>query len=669
MKTPPLVEKKQTRSKRAFLYVTTLILPLIFLLLVELILRGVEYGGNLHLVIRQSRGGRDMYVINRSVARRYFAQAGTVIPEPADDAFEIQKPAGTKRIFCLGESTMAGFPYDFNATAPSLLGDLLRQQLPNTRFEIVNLGLSAVGSTIVRDFVGEILDYDPDLLILYVGHNEFYGAFGVGSTVSGGGSWLTRAGLYALKFKTYLFIRDIYVWIARTVSPAPRKSEATLMAQVVGNQKIPFHSALYERARAIYHDNLVAIIHAARSRGAPILLSTLISNLRTQPPFVPLADSSKSVEWQRLMAGGDRLRREGLSDSAFGDFRMACRVDSMNATGWFAYAQAAYTLGKYPEALAAFAHARDLDALRFRVSSEFQDDLIGLCRSEGVPLARVDSAFSAHSPGGIVGNELILEHLHPNLRGYLLMARTWRDAIKTNGLLAEATQWSISSEIGDDEQLHRSAITAFDSIAGAIKVTILTHRWPFPEPPTPFEFTPTSRLDSIVYDYVRTERYWSDARYAIAEMYARARRYDLARDECLAVAKVASYSYEPLLRAADYYEAEGLNEQAKQTYRASYERQENPIARLKLALLLIQEENPRDAITQIDRALELDRTGTARLKTEAAAGARYLLGVAYAKLGDFPRARQELEHALLIRPDDPEAKDLLSQINRHTKEQ
>jgi tetratricopeptide (TPR) repeat protein len=610
-----------------------------------------------------------MYAINRSVARRYFAQAGTVIPEPADDAFEIQKPPGTKRIFCLGESTMAGFPYDFNATAPSLLGDLLQQQLPGTHFEIVNLGLSAVGSTIVREFVDEILDYDPDLLILYVGHNEFYGAFGVGSTVSGGGSWLTRAGLYALKSKTYLFFRDIYVWIARTISPLPRKNEATLMGQVVGNQQIPFHSALYDRARSIYSDNLAAITRTARSHGVPVLFSTLVSNLRTQPPFVPLADSSRSAEWQRLMAEGDRLRRAELPDSAFAKFRTACRVDSMNASGWFAFAQAAYTRGKYPEALAAFEHARDLDALRFRMSSEFQDDLIEWCRSEGVPLARVDSAFSACSAGGIVGNELVLEHLHPNLHGYLLMAKTWRDAIKSNGILVESTQWRTTPEIGDDEQLHRSAVTAFDSLVGAIKVKILTHSWPFAEASVPFEFTPTARRDSIVYDYIRGKRFWSDARYALAEAYARARRYDLARDECLAVAKVASYSFEPLLRVADYYDAEGLSEQAKQTYRASYERQENPFARLKLAVLLLQGENPRGAIAQIDRALELDRSGNTRLKADATAGARYLLGVAYAKLGEFSRARQELEHALLIRPDDPEAKDLLSQIDRHVKEQ
>jgi tetratricopeptide (TPR) repeat protein len=369
------------------------------------------------------------------------------------------------------------------------------------------------------------------------------------------------------------------------------------------------------------------------------------------------------------MADGDRLHREGLSDSALGAFLLASRADSTNASGWFAYAQEAYSLGKYPEALTAFARARDLDALRFRVSSEFQDDLVGLCQSEGVPLARVDSAFSAHSPGGIIGNELILEHLHPNLHGYLLMAKTWRDAIRVNRLLAEPTQWKTAPEILDDEQLRRSAVTTFDSLVGAIKVEILTHSWPFAEASTPFEFKPVSRRDSVVYDYVRGIRYWSDARYALAEAYARSRRYDLARDECLAVAKVASYSYEPLLRVADYYDAEGLNEQAKQAYRACYERQENPFARLKLAVLLLEEENPRDAITQIDRALELDRIGTTRLKTDAAAGARYLLGVAYAKLGDFSRARQELEHALLIRPDDPEAKDLLSQINRHAKEQ
>ena len=80
-----------------------------------------------------------------------------------------------RRIFCLGESTMAGFPYDFHATAPSFLADRLQQMFPEDTIEVINVGLSAIGSYVILDFLRELAEYSPDLFIVYTGHNEFYG--------------------------------------------------------------------------------------------------------------------------------------------------------------------------------------------------------------------------------------------------------------------------------------------------------------------------------------------------------------------------------------------------------------------------------------------------------------------------------------------------------------
>jgi len=47
---------------------------------------------------------------------------------------------------------------------------------------VVNVGISAISSYMVLNFVNELVQYQPDLFVLYMGHNEFYGAFGIGST-------------------------------------------------------------------------------------------------------------------------------------------------------------------------------------------------------------------------------------------------------------------------------------------------------------------------------------------------------------------------------------------------------------------------------------------------------------------------------------------------------
>jgi hypothetical protein len=216
---------------------TLLLFPLFAFLLLELVLRAFEYGGNLDLVVKKEIGGKQCYSINRAVGRRYFAGSGFVSPEPASDIFEVNKSDTTIRISCLGESTMAGFPYSTNATAPSFLRQRLRDLFPHSKIEVVNLGLSAITSYIVLDFVRELVSYQPDLFIVYLGHNEFYGVYGAGSSIRvPGGHWLTRLTVKLLKFRTYLLLRNIVASIRRAITDNEARQGLTLMGVMVQEQ-------------------------------------------------------------------------------------------------------------------------------------------------------------------------------------------------------------------------------------------------------------------------------------------------------------------------------------------------------------------------------------------------------------------------------------------------
>jgi hypothetical protein len=48
----------------------------------------------------------------------------------------------------------------------------------------VNLAMPAINSFSLLDMTPEALAQKPDALIIYCGHNEFYGALGAGSTES-----------------------------------------------------------------------------------------------------------------------------------------------------------------------------------------------------------------------------------------------------------------------------------------------------------------------------------------------------------------------------------------------------------------------------------------------------------------------------------------------------
>lgn len=657
-------------SRRRIFLAFTILFPFLLLALVEVSLRLFDYGGDLRLVITRQLGGKTFYSINRSVARRYFAQAGTIIPEPADDVFEIAKRPNTKRIFCLGESTMAGFPYEFNTTAPGFLRDRLQTLLPQYNIEVINVGLSAVGSFVVLDFIKELVGYEPDLFILYVGHNEFYGAYGAGSRVPMAGSpALTRLALDLLKFKTFLLLRDGYFAARRAVWPSAAPADnATLMGQMVGEQIIPYRSPLYEQARATYRDNLERIIAVASANRVPIVVSTLVSNLKDHPPFEAVfgdrSDEQTRATWRHLVGTGDMLARMGNLAAAADKFRQATGTDSLHAEAYFKLGRVLYDQARYSEAYAAFVRAKDLDALRFRMTEEFQEDLLKVCAEHGVPVARVDSSFAAHSAHGILGNELILEHLHPNINGYFLMAKTWCRTIMQSDVLVPHGAWRLDLDKTDEEYMKLSTASPFDSTAGKLKIDLLMRKWPFQKVEQPFTYRPSNFVEEIAYRYVQGGIAWSDARYALAEAYAHAGEFDRARNECRAVAKVIPFSYNPLLRIADYYAREGRMADAKAAYWQCVNTEDNPFGRVKLGWRYLEEEKPDSALRQLQLAFEINERAHERLTLQGQASARYLLAVAYAKLGNLAEAKHQIERALAIQPDYGDARELLDQLKR-----
>ena len=639
--------------------------PIVLLMMMELILRSANYGGDMSLLTIQMVRGKEYYSINRTVSRRYFTKAGFV-PQLPDGMFEVKKGKRTKRIFCLGESTMAGFPYEYFATAPSFLSDRLRTLLPEYNIEVVNFGLSAVGTFVVQDFMDELLSYQPDLFIIYVGHNEFYGVYGVGSSITvPGGAWLTRLNIALLKFRTFLMLRDAYLW-ARSFSVATngRPSES-LMGAMVGDQTIPLDGRKYETAREIYDDNLERLIKTAHSHDVPIMFSTLVSNWRTQKPFVsvfnPATSNAQQTEWHRFVSEGDSLISLGRVEEAIRDFAEATHIDSMNATAFFKLGTALYSTARYDEARSALIRAKDLDALRFRATEEFNNDLVSICNAQSVPLARVDSAFIDACPHGILDSTLLLEHVHPNINGYFRMAKTFCQSIKQNHLLVPSTAWS-QSTVSDSALMDLSRVTVFDWTVGKVKIDLLERNWPFETGPANYQFVAANPVESVVFRMMKGGIAWAEARYLLAEFDARNGRFDLARKECLAVARVAPAYYEPLLRYAGYYEQEGRVEEAKEAYRQCYETDDNPFARLKYGALLLDDGKAESTVAQVDTAFSVDTRGKYRLSAQMVSAGKYLLGVAYAKLGKIGLAKMNLEQSLAIDPSFGDARNLLHQL-------
>ena len=210
-------QKKLSRKKSAVFLAITLAFPLFLFAILEAGLRIAGYGGSTAAFESAPLIGSGYLIPAANVARRYFPEEKQP-PAPPRDAFLATKPAHSMRIFVLGESSAAGFPFPHNGTFSRVLRDALTDVLPSDTVEVVNMGMAATNSYAIVDLAGDVIDQHPDAVLIYGGHNEYYGALGAGSTESlGSNPAFVRAYLSLQRLKTFVLLRNVVNGIMRSV--------------------------------------------------------------------------------------------------------------------------------------------------------------------------------------------------------------------------------------------------------------------------------------------------------------------------------------------------------------------------------------------------------------------------------------------------------------------
>jgi lysophospholipase L1-like esterase len=427
-----------------------ILLPVLLLLCAELVLRVFDYGHDTSLFVRDPDDA-SFYVMNPFASSIYFSD--TVNATKGNiERFPVKKAPGALRIFVLGESTTAGYPYMHNGSFHRWLQYRLLHTFPDKEIEIINVSLTAVNSYTVLGFGRQVLDYQPDAVLVYAGHNEYYGALGVGSTSRIGGSRsLVRAMLWLRRFRLVQLLEGGIRYFRSSRSGSSVDTRENLMQRMAAEQTIPYGSPAYYAGVRQFRENMDALCRLYRDRRVPVFMSTLVSNERDQAPMI----GGGSAVGRESEAGGD----PGTADA---QFRLG---DSL------------YGVGDYVRAKAAFVQAKELDLLRFRAPDTLNVIIRQLCESyrEGVHLVDGRSVFEAHSPHGILGRETLLEHVHPNLYGYALLSEAFYRSMKEAGILQGAADMTL------DTLLRRMPVTRVDSLYGAYQVMMLKTRWPFHE--------------------------------------------------------------------------------------------------------------------------------------------------------------------------------------------
>lgn len=343
--------------------------------------------------------------------------------------FAAAKPPGTLRVFCLGGSSTFGYPYEDAALAwPAFLERRLRRTYPGVRVEVVNLGGNSYGTSRNLGTLPAALAHGADVVVLLAGSNEFIedsyrprfdGAGGLVDAIR--------------SLRTYRALERLLEpkRAAPTIGAGPAGGTGDLFfPPVVSGDLYPPASPERREVLERLAGNLDRMAELARRAEVTLVFAAQPSNLRDWAPEPDRAappDPAVARRWRSSFDRARALEKAGSLTEAAAAYEETQRLWPESAEACFRHGRVLLALGRAAEARRLLVRARDLDAAPVRPTTAIREAIAAAARRHGLPFADLEQPFEAASPQGTIGDELILDFVHPTPRGSALIAREiWR---------------------------------------------------------------------------------------------------------------------------------------------------------------------------------------------------------------------------------------------------
>ncbi len=398
--------------------------PLVVLVLLELLLRvvpGTDHDRHLKIspfaiFTTVSVDGQPYY----KITHRFAYQQRNI-------SFPIAKPPGTIRLFCLGGSASAGWPHPAQETYSAYLHQALAQAFPEHSIELINASAHGFASYRVRHVFDQVVQLQPDAVIIYSGNNEFLEKREYEPTSAA----LDRL---ADHLRLVRWVRNLRASPKTDLSGDELHEVGAVFMKKVKRESLELRSdpALFKMVKRHYAQSIEYMVRQARQRGVPVLLATVPVNLRDWLPTVSdnRLSAGDMVGWQRLFDLGRRHYLQGNTEAGITSLRQAIKLQPWHAESHFWMARLLATHGRSAEALESYRMAKDLDFNPFRAHSAFNQSLRQIAGRHGnATLVDLENVFSKAADGGVPGFDMFLDYVHPTKRGNLLAAEAVFDAL------------------------------------------------------------------------------------------------------------------------------------------------------------------------------------------------------------------------------------------------
>ena len=350
------------------------------------------------------------------------------------DSFAADKPAGSRRVFVLGGSTVQGRPYAIETAFSTWLKLRLQAASPTTTFEVVNCGGVSYASYRVAQILREVLRHEPDAIVIYTGHNEFLEEREYAEVRQMGSvrRWIAQV---ASHIRLVSWIRE--QWDSGSGSNGKRPKtvlpgEVDARLDHVGGLERYVRDPEW-RAAVEFHfvETLEQMIGLCASAEVPLILCEPACDLVSTPPFKVMSIFEPGTADAREFEARWRQAKQadGTIDDRLAASGACLEMDPHHAGANYIAGRLLYERGELPKARPRLVAARDYDVCPLRATTPIVNAVEAEARKSAVPL--VDTARLLDSrnhqgrrvPDGIADPEYFVDHLHPSIAGHQLIGK------------------------------------------------------------------------------------------------------------------------------------------------------------------------------------------------------------------------------------------------------
>lgn len=523
------------------------------------------------------------------------------------------KPPKTFRVFSLGGSTTHGYPGDDTTSFSGWLREILKETDDSRQWEVINAGGISYATHRILLVMKELVRYEPDLFIIYTGHNEFLERLTYSSmleappAVSGIGGLLSGT-------RTFSVVTSL---LRPSVSEQPDGMQPIDQDRLLDDNKIGLHdyhrdARNYRQVLGQFRSNLLRMIDLAHSVDAKAMLVAPACNLRDWAPWKSEHRSGLSNEqlgtWNGLFRAAEQAFNSRQFDRALESIDKAAEIDDRYAELHFLRGRILDQSGQHAKAKLAFIRARDEDVCPLRTPSPMLELLLDVASDTDVQLIRFDTLADEHSEQGIPGNNLFYDHVHPRSMGNRILAQAIHEELVRADVIHPP-------QMPDDEVMQRIS----DRIA---------HRR-----------DPHSEAIALV---------------NLSNVLKLAGKFDESLRVALQAASLAPDDAELQFVVAIAYRDHGQIDQAASRFRKVLSvNPESPDAHNNLGMIAAQQGNLVEAEEHFRRAIEI---------RDEFAEAHNNLGIIYAQRGEAESAAAEFRKALSHKKNYTDAQRNLDQV-------